>query len=188
MWISSRHWFLFLHTPIGRSGNSPWIEIREHNFSRFWNERSTADDSAAKNFKTKKNFRSCSVDEKEINVDFNDDLQAAIVCHIYESYLWLIKWILVSTPLFTVTFGILCPVYWGYFCQKHEPCHMMQQWATANDFKNSVIKNYWYNLIFLWLYWKPWEIFDTGRICITEKLGFQKFEIQIRGYTDALWN
>ena len=42
---------------------------------------STVEDSTAGKFETKKNFRSYSVHEKEINADFNDDLQAAIVSH-----------------------------------------------------------------------------------------------------------
>ena len=41
---------------------------------------STVEDPSAGKFETKKNFRSYSVHEKEINADFNDDLQAAIVC------------------------------------------------------------------------------------------------------------
>ena len=40
---------------------------------------STVEDSTTGKFETKKNFRSYSVHEKEINADFNDDLQAAIV-------------------------------------------------------------------------------------------------------------
>ena len=51
---------------------------------------STVEDSTAGKFETKKNFRSYSVHEKEINADFNDDLQAAIVSHIHDSSSWLI--------------------------------------------------------------------------------------------------
>ena len=36
---------------------------------------------------TVKVFRSYSVHEKEINLDFNGDLQAAIIYYIYESYI-----------------------------------------------------------------------------------------------------
>ena len=48
---------------------------------------STAEYSTTGKFITKKNFRSYFVHEKEINLDFNGDLQAAIICYIYDSYI-----------------------------------------------------------------------------------------------------
>ena len=57
---------------------SKTVAYKRNGFSN-GRQLSTIDDSTQGKFETKKNFRSYSVHEKEINADFNDDLQAAIV-------------------------------------------------------------------------------------------------------------